>query len=128
MYNMMVVHTELGETETDLVFHALATSTRRDILRRTMVAEQSVTALAQEYNMSFAAVQKHVSVLERAELIVKRADGRQRLIRASPERLQQAKNLLTQFESLWRDRVTRLDSLLDESPTPDIRNEPDTPS
>jgi DNA-binding transcriptional ArsR family regulator len=117
----MVVHNELSETETDLVFHALAVSTRRDILRRTMVQEQSVSDLARDYDMSFAAVQKHVSVLEQAQLIVKRAEGRQRLIRANPARLHQARTLLAQYESLWRDRVDRLEKLLDESSTPDTR-------
>ncbi|MGO2633343.1 MAG: ArsR/SmtB family transcription factor [Galactobacter sp.] len=121
----MVAHYELSESETDLVFHALAASTRRDILRRTMAEEQSVTGLAQVYDMSFAAVQKHVSVLERAELIVKRAEGRQRFIRANASRLEQARNLLAQYEDQWRDRVTRLETFLDQPLSPGTPDEPD---
>ncbi|MDQ1129908.1 DNA-binding transcriptional ArsR family regulator [Microbacterium sp. SORGH_AS 888] len=78
----MVARMELTDDELDRLFHALAASTRRDILRRTIVAEQSVSALAADYDMSFAAVQKHVAVLEAAGLIVKRAEGRERLVRA----------------------------------------------
>lgn len=127
MYNPMVVHNELSEAETDLVFHALAVSTRRDILRRTMAQEQSVTVLARDYDMSFASVQKHVSVLERAELIIKRAQGRERLVRANPDRLEQARILLAQYESLWRGRVDRLEDLLETQALPQPPNLPQPP-
>ncbi len=94
------------------MFHALATSTRRDILRRTIEREQSVSTLASEYEMSFAAVQKHVAVLEAANLIVKRAEGRERLVRANPEMIARARALLARYEELWRSRIARLDDLL----------------
>ncbi|WP_454129550.1 ArsR/SmtB family transcription factor [Microbacterium aurum] len=110
----MVVQTELGDEETDRVFHALAAATRRDILRRTIVAEQSVSALAADYDMSFAAVQKHVAVLEAAHLIVKRAEGRERLVRADPAMIARARALLARYEELWRARIDRLDVLLAE--------------
>ena len=103
---------ELSEAEVDRVFHALAAATRRDILRRTIEQEQSVSALAGEYEMSFAAVQKHVAVLEAAHLIVKRAEGRERLVRANPEMIARAKALLARYEELWRSRIARLDDLL----------------
>ncbi|MFK4761480.1 ArsR/SmtB family transcription factor [Microbacterium sp. ZW T5_45] len=118
----MVAQRELSEAEVDRVFHALATSTRRDILRRTIAEEQSVSALAAEYDMSFAAVQKHVSVLEAANLIVKRAEGRERLVRANPEMIARARALLARYEELWRARIARLDDLLAEparTPKPD---------
>lgn len=99
------------------MFHALATSTRRDILRRTIEREQSVSTLASEYEMSFAAVQKHVAVLEAANLIVKRAEGRERLVRANPEMIARARALLARYEELWRSRIARLDDLLAE-PSP----------
>lgn len=98
------------------MFHALATSTRRDILRRTIEREQSVSTLASEYEMSFAAVQKHVAVLEAANLIVKRAEGRERLVRANPEMIARARALLARYEELWRSRIARLDELLAETP------------
>ncbi|WIY82958.1 winged helix-turn-helix domain-containing protein [Propionimicrobium sp. PCR01-08-3] len=110
----MVVHVELSEFEQDRLFHALAASTRRDILRRTMTQEVTVSELAREYQMSFAAVQKHVSVLEEAQLIVKRAAGRERRIRADPRRIAQARALLDQYEEIWRTRVDQLDALLAE--------------
>lgn len=111
----MVAQRELSEAEVDRVFHALATSTRRDILRRTIEREQSVSTLASEYEMSFAAVQKHVAVLEAANLIVKRAEGRERLVRANPEMIARARALLARYEELWRSRIARLDDLLAET-------------
>lgn len=115
-YNQMVAQRELSEAEVDRVFHALATSTRRDILRRTIEREQSVSTLASEYEMSFAAVQKHVAVLEAANLIVKRAEGRERLVRANPQMIARARALLARYEELWRSRIARLDDLLAETP------------
>lgn len=116
-YNQMVVETELTDEQTDRVFHALAAATRRDILRRTIEREQSVSALAREYDMSFAAVQKHVAVLEAAHLIVKRAEGRERLVRADPAMIARARALLARYEELWRARIDRLDALLTQDRT-----------
>ena len=110
----MVSQTELSDDRIDRVFHALATATRRDILRRTLEREQSISALAADYDMSFAAVQKHIAVLEAAELVVKRAEGRERLVRADPEMIARARALLAQYEDLWRARIDRLDALLAE--------------
>ncbi|WES63685.1 winged helix-turn-helix domain-containing protein [Microbacter sp. GSS18] len=112
----MVAQNELTDAETDRVFHALAAATRRDIVRRTAVHEQSVSQLAADYDMSFAAVQKHVAVLEEARLIVKRAEGRERLVRADPAMIARARILLTEYEDLWRGRIDRLDALLAEDP------------
>ena len=105
---------ELSDDETDRLFHALAAATRRDILRRTIEAEQSVSTLAAEYEMSFAAVQKHVAVLEAAGLVIKRAEGRERRVRADPAMIARARALLARYEDLWRARVDRLDALLAE--------------
>jgi len=109
----MVTYAE-RDAEIDRIFRALADTTRRDIVRRTLVAEQSVSALAAEYDMSFAGVQKHVRVLEEAELIIKRAEGRERLVRADPRTIARVRVLLAQYESLWRGRIDRLDALLAE--------------
>ena len=118
MYNQMVVQNELSDDETDRLFHALAAATRRDILRRTIVDEQSVSTLAADYDMSFAAVQKHVAVLEAAGLVVKRAEGRERLVRADPRMISRARALLARYEDLWRSRIDRLDALLAEPHDP----------
>ena len=111
----MVVERELTDDEIDRLFQALATATRRDILRRTIEREQSVSALAREYDMSFAAVQKHVAVLEAAHLVVKRAEGRERLVRADPHMIARARALLARYEDLWRARIDRLDALLSQN-------------
>lgn len=116
----MVVDSELTDDDIDRLFHALADATRRDILRRTIDGEHSVSALARDYDMSFAAVQKHVAVLEAAGLIIKRAEGRARLVRADPTMIARARLLLARFEELWRARIDRLDDLL-------AQTSPDTP-
>ena len=113
----MVVDSTFSDDEVDRIFRALADGTRRDILRRTIEAEQSVSALAADYDMSFAAVQKHVAVLEAAHLIVKRAEGRERLVRADPVMIARARALLARYEDLWRARIDRLDALLAEPET-----------
>ncbi|HEY6800365.1 MAG TPA: metalloregulator ArsR/SmtB family transcription factor [Agromyces sp.] len=110
----MVVDSGLSDEQIDRVFHALAAATRRDILRRAIEDEHSVSALAGEYDMSFAAVQKHVAVLEAAGLIIKRAEGRERLVRADPVMIARARALLARYEELWRSRIDRLDALLAE--------------
>ncbi|HWV56541.1 MAG TPA: metalloregulator ArsR/SmtB family transcription factor [Longimicrobiales bacterium] len=99
----------------DRVFHALADATRRDIVARVMAGEQaSISVLAARYAMSFAAVQKHVAVLEEAGLVMKERRGRERIVRGNPERLARARDLLTQLEALWRARFSQLDAVLAE--------------
>ncbi len=115
----MVVHDErpatvdLTDEEVDRLFQALADATRRDIVRRTLTREDSVSGLAASYAMSFAAVQKHVAVLERAGLVTKIPHGRERLVRANPAAIAKAQYLLGRYEELWRFRIDRLDAVLD---------------
>jgi DNA-binding transcriptional ArsR family regulator len=111
----MVVR-ELTDAEVDRIFRALADATRRDIVRRSLVGEETVSQLAQDYAMSFAAVQKHVAVLERAGLVTKEPHGRERLVRGNPATIRRAQALLDSYEELWRARITRLDSLLTDEP------------
>lgn len=108
----MVVQGELSDADVDRIFHALADATRRDIVRRTLVGDVSVSLLAADYAMSFAAVQKHVAVLEGAGLVTKTPRGRERLVRADPQTLARAQSLLDAWADLWRGRVERLDALL----------------
>jgi DNA-binding transcriptional ArsR family regulator len=110
----MVVQHELTDEDVNRIFRALADATRRDIVRRTLVAEVSVSQLATAYAMSFAAVQKHIAVLEEARLVTKQPRGRERLVRGDPERIRQAQRLLDELEQLWRSRIDRLDALFHE--------------
>ena len=131
----MVVET-LNDEEVDRIFQALADRTRRDIVRRTMLEDASVSTLARRYAMSFAAVQKHVAVLQRADLVTKRRHGREQLVRTNLATIRLAQQLLDQLESMWRDRLDRLEGLLDvtsptssASPTsPTSPTSPDSPA
>lgn len=103
---------EESEDRADALFHALADRTRRDILRRVLAGEHSVSALAAHYEMSFAAVQKHVAVLERAGLLTKRRQGREQLAHGEVEAVRSVASMLTELEAVWRGRVARIDQLL----------------
>jgi DNA-binding transcriptional ArsR family regulator len=103
---------ELSSDQVDRVFQALADATRRDILARTIRHEQSVSALARQYQMSFAAVQKHVAVLERAALIIKQRNGREQLVHSNPSTLRKAAALLDAYEQLWIQRATQIADIL----------------
>ena len=97
---------------TDRLFHALADATRRDIVMHVMQGEYSVSTLARLFPMSFAAVQKHVAVLEDAELVTKRRQGREQLVRGNVDTVRRAYRLLEQFETVWRDRIDRFGEIL----------------
>ena len=99
----------------DRIFGALADATRRDIVRRAIAGEEGVAELAGHYPMSFAAVQKHVAILERAGLVTKQRIGRRKVVRASHEGIQTAQRLLDAIEQLWRGRIDRMTDLISET-------------
>jgi DNA-binding transcriptional ArsR family regulator len=103
---------ELSDAEVDRIFRALADATRRDIVRRTLGGEATISELAGAYDMSFAAVQKHVAVLEGAGLVTKHPNGRERIVRGNVEAIRRAQSLLGRYEQIWRSRIDRLDELL----------------
>jgi DNA-binding transcriptional ArsR family regulator len=106
---------QFGDEELDRLFQAFADTTRRDIMRRVTVGEYSVSGLAVLYAMSFAAVQKHVAVLERASLVSKEKRGREQIVRANHDGLQKARRLLDGYEVMWRQRAGRIADLLAET-------------
>lgn len=101
--------------DADRVFAALADATRRDIVRRAMDGEQGVVELSAHYPMSFAAVQKHIAVLERAGLVTKARIGRRKVVRTNVEAIRMAQRLLDRYEQLWRDRIDRMTALIEET-------------
>jgi DNA-binding transcriptional ArsR family regulator len=96
----------------DSVFAALADATRRDIVLRAMAGREGVAELAEHYPMSFAAVQKHVAVLERAGLVTKQRSGRRKVVRTNVHGLRLARSLLDEYEELWRGRIERMTDLI----------------
>jgi DNA-binding transcriptional ArsR family regulator len=99
----------------DSVFAALGDATRRDIVLRALSGSEGVAELAGHYPMSFAAVQKHVAVLERAGLVTKERTGRRKVVRTNIEGLRLARGLLDQYEALWRGRVERMTDIITSS-------------
>jgi DNA-binding transcriptional ArsR family regulator len=100
----------------DRIFGALGDATRRDIVRRAIDGKEGVAELAAHYSMSFAAVQKHVAILERAGLVSKHRVGRRKVVRTNLEGLRAARRLLDRYEELWRERVERMSQLISDSP------------
>jgi DNA-binding transcriptional ArsR family regulator len=103
---------EADTDKVDALFHALADRTRRDILRRVLAEEHSVSQLAAKYEMSFAAVQKHVAVLEKAGLLTKRRSGREQLASGDVEAVRSVAAMLTELEQIWRGRIARIDAFI----------------
>jgi len=107
---------QLDDAGIDRLFQALADPTRRDIVRRVTLGEYSVSGLAALYAMSFAAVQKHVAVLERASLVSKEKRGREQIVRGNRDGLQNVRRLLDEYEDIWRQRAARIADILEEEP------------
>ncbi|OBF25679.1 metalloregulator ArsR/SmtB family transcription factor [Mycobacterium sp. ACS4331] len=104
--------TVIDESRADALFHALADRTRRDILRRVLAGEHSISELAVKYDVSFAAVQKHVAVLEKSGLVIKRRRGREQLASGDVAAVRSVAALLTELEQVWRGRIARIDDLI----------------
>jgi DNA-binding transcriptional ArsR family regulator len=108
----MVVDRPLTEAEFDRIFHALADTTRRDILGRAIHGDESVSALSRHYSISLTAVQKHITALERAALVTKQRRGREQIVHANGPTIAKAIALLDQYEALWIDRANRIADVL----------------
>ena len=111
----MVVYVQVAPPDFDRLFGALADPTRRDIVRRAISAEEGIVELAGHYPMSFAAVQKHIAILERAGLVTKERVGRRKVVRTNFERLRVVRRLLDEYEELWRERIDRMAELIAET-------------
>ena len=106
---------QVARPDFDAMFGALADRTRRDIVGRAITAEEGIVELASHYSMSFAAVQKHIAILERAGLITKERVGRRKVVRTNLERLRVVRRLLDKYEELWRGRIDRMAELISET-------------
>jgi DNA-binding transcriptional ArsR family regulator len=107
---------QIAPPDFDRMFGALADATRRDIVRRAVDSEEGVAELASHYPMSFAAVQKHIAILERAGLVTKERMGRRKIVRTNPEGLRVVRRLLDRYEELWRGRIDRMTTLVADAP------------
>lgn len=114
-FNRMV---ELSSPPLDTIFHALGDETRRRMLRELTGSERTVSQLAEPFAMSLAAASKHIKVLENAGLIRREVRGRTHICRLDPGPLASAQEWLGFYERFWTERLTVLDSLLQQADTP----------
>jgi DNA-binding transcriptional ArsR family regulator len=99
----------------DNLFMALADSTRRSILEQVASAEMSIGEIARHYQLTFAAVSKHIKVLERAGLITKRRRGKEQVVIIVPSTLGVARELIERYARMWSERFDNLEMLLKEN-------------
>jgi DNA-binding transcriptional ArsR family regulator len=98
----------------DLVFGSLSDTTRRDILRRVARQELSVGEIASSYDISLAAVSKHLVVLEKAQLVTKRREGKLQVAALCPAALTDASKHLDRYRDIWESRLDRLEKYLEK--------------
>ena len=103
---------QIAPPDFDRMFGALADATRRDIVRRAIGSDEGVAELAEHYPISFAAIQKHIAILERAGLVTKERVGRRKVVRTNLDGLLVVRRLLDQYEEQWRGRVDRMTALV----------------
>jgi len=96
------------------LFGSLADPVRRDILSRLTKAAYSVSQLASNYDISLAAVAKHLKVLEKAKLVTKTRNGNEQIVSIAPEALHDVAVYLQPYEELWSKRFNAVDKLLKE--------------
>lgn len=113
----MVVLMQIAPPDYDRLFGALADATRRDIVRRALDGNEGIVEIAAHYSMSFAAVQKHIAILERAKLVRKERIGRRKVVRTNLEALRVARSLLDRYEEIWRGRIDRMTDLIEGDPS-----------
>ena len=99
-------------TQLDQIFHSLADGTRRDILERISLEELSVSDIAHPYDMSLAAVSKHLSVLENANLIKRKRQGKKFMLRTRPRKLKLVDNWIQFYRKFWKESLDKMDSYL----------------
>ncbi len=108
----------LREVTLDRVFNALSDATRRRLVRVLVERECSVSELAEPFDMSLAAVSKHLAVLEHAGLVRRRKDGRTRYCSLRPEALTGVADWIAIYRQYWRQRF---DALAEELAKPASR-------
>jgi DNA-binding transcriptional ArsR family regulator len=101
----------------DMLFTALSDSTRRSILRRVAKVEMSIGEIADHYKLTFAAISKHIQVLEKAGLVTKRRRGKEQIVIIVPSTFDVAREHLEQYAKLWVDRYDKLEILLNKEDT-----------
>jgi DNA-binding transcriptional ArsR family regulator len=114
MLNSMVKR----EGQLDATFAALADPTRRAVVERLSRGEASVSELAEPFEMSLAAVSKHLTVLERAGLIARRKDGRVRHCELNEEPMRAAMQWIAAYGRFWSDQLDSLAQFLGEPKRP----------
>jgi DNA-binding transcriptional ArsR family regulator len=109
---------ESTQSHLDILFHALADTTRRAILRDLTLREKTVGEIAQPYAMSLAAVSKHLKVLEAADLIERKRRGSFQIVRLNAPSLRPATEWLAFYDTFWNSALNRLQTHLETQEIP----------
>lgn len=114
-FNQMVEYTfPTRNLDLDSIFGSLSDPTRRDILQRVAQGQMTVGEIARAYDLTFAAISKHLKILENAHLIVKRKRGKERVVQLSPYAFKSAAEYLDWYQNLWNQRFDALEEFLKE--------------
>lgn len=103
-----------SNAQLDLLFSALADGTRRSILSRVAEAELSIGEIARHYGLTFAAISKHIKVLEKANLVMKRRRGKEQVVIIVPDSLAVAQKHIARYAEMWGQRFDKLEDILKE--------------
>ena len=99
----------------DSLFYSLSDSTRRDILDRLTKNDLSVSEIALPYDMTLAAISKHLKVLERAKLIIRRKQGKQHIFQLYPPAFADASEYISYYTNFWESNLDSLKSYLERN-------------
>ena len=109
-----------SDAKLDDTMIALADPKRRAILRRLAHGEARVTEIAAPFDVSLNAVSKHIKLLERGGLVLRRRAGREHLLRFNPEPLGKVQAWISQQKAFWQSSLEAIDAMLqaedDEQP------------
>lgn len=96
----------------DLLFIALSDTTRRSILAQVAKVEMSIGEIAEHYKLTFAAISKHIMVLEKANLITKRRRGKEQVVVIVPGTVNIAHEHIEKYANMWGNRFDKLENIL----------------
>ncbi|HMH70665.1 MAG TPA: winged helix-turn-helix domain-containing protein [Candidatus Saccharimonadales bacterium] len=100
------------KSDLDAAFSSLSDKTRRDILQQLTKGALTISQIAQQYDMSFAAVAKHLLILEKSGLITKQRRGREQIVRLNAKNLIPVTSYLQSYSAFWESQFDSLEKFI----------------